>query len=118
MENCVLVDPFTGKGIVRLTRQEAESMVSGGTAERTGWRGKKTGTHRYRLVVPVAPSNSLESSSMLTAGDIRALVAVLFRRYRISIEQAERLVGWGFRIERAFCDACEESVRMPHLECI
>jgi hypothetical protein len=112
-ENCVLVDAFTGRDIVRLTRLEADSMVAAGKAVRIGGQ-RRTGRHRYRQVLPVAPSNSSESMPMLTVSDTRAVAGLCIP----TVDQAERLEGWGFHVPKASCDACEGLVRMPHFACV
>jgi hypothetical protein len=114
MENCVLVDGFTGKDILRLTRQEADSMVSNGKAVRIPSHGKKwTGTHKYRMVVPVQPSNSEDSMAELNAGDSRVAAGL----FTPTVEQAERLHGWGFHVKQAMCEACGKLVSIPHSVC-
>jgi hypothetical protein len=114
MENCVLVDGFTGKDILRLTRQEADSMVSNGKAVRIPSHGKRwTGTHKYRMVVPVTPSNSEDSMAELNAGDSRVAAGL----FTPTVEQAERLHGWGFHVKQAMCEVCEEMVSIPHSVC-
>jgi hypothetical protein len=112
MENCVLVDGFTGRHICALTRQEADNMAERGTARCQRARGRKT--NRYHLVVPVAPSNSSESMPMLTVSDMRAVAGLCIP----TVDQAERLEGWGFHVPKASCDACEGLVRMPHSVCV
>lgn len=111
MENCVLVDGFTGKQICALTRQEADSMTERGTARCQRARGRKT--NRYTLVAPVKPSNSSESMPMLTVSDTRAVAGLSIP----TVEQAERLAGWGFQVPKASCDTCERFVRLPHPAC-
>lgn len=110
-ENCVLVDAFTGRQICGLTRLEASGMEERGTASCIRLRGRRT--NRYRLVVPVQPSNSTETSPMLTVSDTRAVAGL----NTPTVEQAERLDGWGFPLKRAMCDACESVVPMPHPSC-
>lgn len=86
-ENCTLCEPISGKLITHLTRAEADSMVADGTA-------KRRGPHRYYMVAKVMPSGSKESSPMLRERD----TSIVARLARPTIEEVERLQGWGFNV--------------------
>ena len=89
MDVAKLVDAFTGRLIVRLTTEEARSMVSEGTARRVG-------KHTYSHIKPVPPSDSGETPPMLDRYDMEVVASG-----RAPTEcEFERLQGWGFRVKR------------------
>lgn len=85
IENCRLVEPFTGRMIVRLTREEAQSMEREGTARRTG-------SHTYVHVRPIPPSDSAETPTSLVNYDMQVVAGL----HVASEREIERLAGWGF----------------------
>lgn len=86
---CKLVDSFSGHMILRLTTEEARSMVREGTA-------KRIDRHKYSLIKPVAPSNSGDSPPMLDRFDMEVVASG-----RAPTEcEFERLLGWGFRVRK------------------
>lgn len=89
MDCCRLEEPFSGRLIVRLTMQEALSMVDEGTARRTG---RQTFSH----IKPVVPSNSSESAPMLHRYDMNVVAAGVAPTEC----EFERLQGWGFHVKR------------------
>jgi hypothetical protein len=88
VENCTLREAFTGRLIARLTRSEGESMVREGTARRNG--------HKYTLISHPHPSNSEETAPSLMKYD----TMVVASGGAPTIEEFERLVGWGFHVSR------------------
>lgn len=89
MDVCRLEEPFSGRLIVRLTTEEARSMVREGTARRTG-------RHCYSHIKPVPASNSGETPPMLDRYDM----SVVAGEVRPTECEFERLQGWGFRVPR------------------
>lgn len=89
MDCCRLEEPFSGRLIVRLTTEEARSMVCEGTARRTG-------KYSYSQIKPVPPSNSGETPPMLDRYDMNVVAAG-----QAPTEcEFERLAGWGFNVSR------------------
>jgi hypothetical protein len=89
IECCKLVDSFTGRMIVPLTREEANSMVGQGAARRRR-------SHTYSFVAPIHPSSSSETAPSLMVHD----TMVVASGSAPTIEDFERLFGWGFRVEK------------------
>lgn len=74
-----------GRFIDRLTKAEAHSLLGQGKVRRIN-------PYTYRLMTPVSPSNTEESSATLTHSDVMTLIGVK----RMTHARRERLIGWGF----------------------
>jgi hypothetical protein len=73
-----------GRFIDRLTKAEAESLMTQGKVRRIN-------LCTYRLMTPVSPSKADESPTTLTHSDVMALIGAK----RMTQARRERLIGWG-----------------------